>query len=99
MPLLPCNNILTLSRATACATFVRMATRERRVSHLRHKLVSDLSKVLTYGFFDMSYEDDYMEFKADDEPKTEAERLERGRLTKSNGGVGEIMRSGFETCW
>ena len=27
----------------------------------------------------MSYEGDHMEFKADDEPETEAERLERDR--------------------
>jgi hypothetical protein len=59
-----------------------MAAREHRGSDLRHKLISDLSKVLTYGFFDMSYEGDYMEFKADDEPETEAERLERERAVK-----------------
>ena len=82
----PCNNILTVSRANTCAAFVRMAVREHRGSHLRHKLISDLSKVLTYGFFDMSYEGDYMEFKADDEPETEAERLERERA------VNEIQR-------
>ena len=63
-----------------------MAAREHRGSSLRQKLISDLSKVLTYGLFDMSYEGDYMEFKADDEPETEAERLERGRA------VNEIQR-------
>jgi hypothetical protein len=63
-----------------------MAVRERRDSYLRHNLISDLSKVLTYGFFDMSYEGDYMEFKANDEPETEAEQLERERA------VDEIKR-------
>jgi hypothetical protein len=59
-----------------------MAAREARGSDLRHKLISDLSNVLTYGLFDMSYDGDYMEFKADDEPETEAERLERERAVK-----------------
>jgi len=63
-----------------------MVARENRGSLLRQKLISDLSKVLTYGFFDMTYEGDYMEFKADDEPETEAERLERERA------VDEIRR-------
>jgi hypothetical protein len=82
----PYKNILTISRATACAVFVRMAARERRGSHQRQILISDLCKVLTYGFFDMSYEGDYMEFKADDEPETEAEQLER------ENAVNEIQR-------
>jgi hypothetical protein len=56
-----------------------MAAREHRGSFLRQKLISDLSNVLAYGLFDMSYEGDYMEFKADDEPETEAEKLERER--------------------
>jgi hypothetical protein len=51
-------------------------------------------------FFDMSYEGDYIEFKADDELETEAERLERvrerERLTKSSGGVREIIRPRLE---
>lgn len=72
-------NVLTVSRAATCAAFVRMAAREHRGSHVRRKLISDLSKVLTYSLFDMTYEGDYMEFKADDEPETEAERLERER--------------------
>jgi hypothetical protein len=42
-------------------------------------LILDLAKVLTYGLFDMRYGGDYMEFKADDELETEAERLERER--------------------
>jgi hypothetical protein len=85
----PCNNVLTVSRATVCATFVRMAAREHRGSFLRQKLISDLSNVLAYGLFDMSYEGDYMEFKADDEPETEAEKLERERA------VDEIRRWGW----
>jgi hypothetical protein len=63
-----------------------MAAREHRGSFLRQKLISDLSNVLAYGLFDMSYEGDYMEFKADDEPETEAEKLERERA------VDEIRR-------
>ena len=59
-----------------------MAARERRGSHLREILILDLCKILTYGFFDMTYEGDYMELKADDEPETEAERLERERAVK-----------------
>lgn len=78
MPPSPCN-ALTMSRATTSATFVRMIAREHRRSDLRHKLISDLAKVITYGFFDMSYEGNYMEFKADDEPETEAEQSERER--------------------
>ncbi|XTI82720.1 hypothetical protein V2W45_1516701 [Cenococcum geophilum] len=69
-PQSPCN-VLTLSRAAACATFVRMAAREHRGSDLRHILILDLAKVLTYGLFGMSYDGDYMEFKADDEPERE----------------------------
>ncbi|OCK98899.1 uncharacterized protein K441DRAFT_653253 [Cenococcum geophilum 1.58] len=52
-----------------------MAAREHRGSDLRHILILDLAKVLTYGLFGMSYDGDYMEFKADDEPEVEAERL------------------------
>jgi hypothetical protein len=63
-----------------------MAAREHRGSNLRQILISDLSKVITHGLFDMSYEGDYMEFKADDEPETEEERLERERA------VDEIRR-------
>ena len=63
-----------------------MAARERRGSFLRQKLISDLSNILAYGLFDMSYEGDYMEFKADDEPETEAEQVERERA------VDEIQR-------
>jgi len=63
-----------------------MAAREHRGSFLRQKLISDLSNVLAYGLFDMTYEGDYMEFKADDEPETEAEKLERERA------VDEIRR-------
>lgn len=63
-----------------------MAAREHRDSFLRQKLISDLWNVLGYGLFDMSYEGDYMEFKADDEPETEAEKLERERA------VDEIRR-------
>ena len=63
-----------------------MAAREHRGSFLRQKLISDLSNVLAYGLFDMSYEGDYMEFKDDDEPETEAEKLERERA------VDEIRR-------
>jgi hypothetical protein len=81
----PCK-ALTVHRAAACAAFVRMAAREQRGSYLREKLISDLSKVLTYGLFDMTYEGDCMELKADDEPDTEAERLER------EGAVDEIKR-------
>ena len=88
-------NILTLSRATACATFVRMAAREHQGSSLRRILISDLTKVLIYGLFDMSYEGDYMEFKANDEPETKAEQLERERA------VDEIKRWGWrdDECW
>jgi hypothetical protein len=63
-----------------------MAAREHQGSFLREKLISDLWNVLAYGLFDMSYEGDYMEFKADDEPETEAEKLERERA------VDEIRR-------
>ena len=63
-----------------------MAAREHRGSDLRRILILDLTKALTYGLFDMTYEGDYMEFKADDEPETEAERLERERA------VNEIKR-------
>ncbi|KAI9790625.1 MAG: hypothetical protein M1816_004958 [Peltula sp. TS41687] len=82
----PPGNVLTVSRAATCAAFVRMAAREHRGNDARGIHISDLSKVLTYGLFDMSYEGDYMEFKADDEPETEAERLERERA------VDEIRR-------
>ena len=72
-------NVLTVSRAATCATLVRMAAREPRGNSLRRKLITDLSIILTYGLFDMSYEGDYMEFKPDDEPETEAEQLEMER--------------------
>ena len=93
-PQLPCN-ILTLSRATACATFVRMAAREHQGSNLRRILILDLAKVLIYGLFDMTYEGDYMEFKANDEPETKAEQLERERA------VEEIKRWSWrdDECW
>ena len=93
-PQSPCN-VLTLSRATACATFVRMAAREHRGSNLRRIFILDLAKVLTYGLFDMSYEGDYMEFKANDEPETKAEQLERERA------VDEIKRWSWrdDECW
>ncbi len=70
-------NVLTVSRAATCAALVRMAAREPRGSSLRQKLITDLSVILTYSLFDMSYEGDYMEFKPDDEPETESEKLER----------------------
>ena len=43
-----------------------MAARKHRGSDLRHILILDLAKVFTYGLFDMTYEGDHMEFKADD---------------------------------
>lgn len=70
-------NVLTVSRPATCAALVRMAAREPRGSSLREKLITDLCFILTYSLFDMRYEGDYMEFKPDDEPETEAEKLER----------------------
>jgi hypothetical protein len=72
-----------------------MAVREHQGSSLRRILISDLTKVLIYGLFDMSYEGDYMEFKANDEPETKAEQLERERA------VDEIKRWGWrdDECW
>jgi hypothetical protein len=60
-----------------------MAAREHRGTSPRQIY---LCKVITYGLFDMSYEGDYMEFKADDKPETEAEQLKR------ENAVDEIRR-------
>jgi hypothetical protein len=72
-------NVLTVSRAATCAAYVRMVACERRGSYLRRTLISDLATVLICGLFDITYEGDYMEHKSDDEPETEAEKLERER--------------------
>ena len=98
-PQSPCN-VPTLSRAAACATFVRMVAREHRGSNLRHTLILDLAKVLTYGLFNMTYKGDYMELRPMTNPKRKQNGWGgRGRLIKSSGGAGEMMSAGLGMRW
>jgi hypothetical protein len=68
---------LSLSLSAACAALIRLTAREQRDSSLRLKLIADIASIVGYGLFDMSYEGDYMTFKADDEPEPEAARAEK----------------------
>lgn len=72
---LPCT-VWTVPIPVACAAFLRIATRERRGARLRESMLGELSGVIAYGLFDMSYEGDYMEFPANGEPLTDKEVLE-----------------------
>ncbi|POR33379.1 Uncharacterized protein TPAR_06427 [Tolypocladium paradoxum] len=72
---LPCT-VWTVPFPVACAAFLRLAARERRGSLLRTSILGELANVVGYRRFDMSYEGDYMEFPADDQPLSDKEVFE-----------------------
>ncbi|KAI5861124.1 hypothetical protein GGS23DRAFT_154154 [Durotheca rogersii] len=68
--------VRTVPLPVACATFVRMAARERRGSSFRMGIIGELANVIAYSLFDMTYEGDHMEFLPDDQPLSDKEKLE-----------------------
>ncbi|KAK0718170.1 hypothetical protein B0T26DRAFT_741222 [Lasiosphaeria miniovina] len=66
----------TVPLPAACAAFARIAAREKRASPVRSGVIQQLSSVVAYSLFDMSYEGDYMEILSNDQPLSEAEMLE-----------------------
>ncbi|KAK3339625.1 hypothetical protein B0T25DRAFT_594432 [Lasiosphaeria hispida] len=66
----------TVPLPAACATFARIAAREKRASPVRSCVIQQLSSVVAYSLFDMSYEGDYMEILPNHQPLSEAEMLE-----------------------
>ena len=51
----------TVPLPATCAAFARIAAREARTSPVRRGVIEQLSSVIGYSLFDMSYEGDYME--------------------------------------
>ncbi|KAI1376607.1 hypothetical protein F4677DRAFT_83469 [Hypoxylon crocopeplum] len=72
---LPCT-VYTVPVSVACAAFVRIISREKGGSALRRATIHELCGVITYRYFDMSYEGDYREIVPDDQPLSEKEVLE-----------------------
>ncbi|KAI9656987.1 MAG: hypothetical protein M1829_000360 [Trizodia sp. TS-e1964] len=72
---LPCT-VWTVPLPAACAAFVRTLAKETRSSPSRALIIEDLSSVVTYSLFDMSYEGAYMDFPANDVPFSDEEILE-----------------------
>lgn len=68
--------IYTVPIETACASFMRIACREARPSKLRRQILQELCGIITYRYFDMSYEGDYMKILSEDVPRTEKEVME-----------------------
>ncbi|KAJ0162206.1 hypothetical protein CTA2_4927 [Colletotrichum tanaceti] len=62
---LPCT-IWTVSLSTFCAAYLRIITRESKGSRVRVMAIADLSGVIAYGMFDMSYEGSYLTTPEDD---------------------------------
>ncbi|KAK3375737.1 hypothetical protein B0T24DRAFT_616958 [Lasiosphaeria ovina] len=72
----------TVPLPAACAAFARIAAREKRTSPVRNGVIEQLSSVIGYSLFDMSYEGDYMEDLPNDQPLSEDEKLEIERAVK-----------------
>ncbi|KAI2633789.1 hypothetical protein GGS26DRAFT_554763 [Hypomontagnella submonticulosa] len=79
---LPCS-VYTVSVSVACTAFVRIASREKRGSKLRMEAICALCGVITYHFFDTSYEGDYYEIPPEDQPLSEKEVLEMTNAVNS----------------
>ncbi|KAI1469007.1 uncharacterized protein F4812DRAFT_425431 [Daldinia caldariorum] len=67
----------------ACTALVRIASREKRDSHLRMEVIGTLTSIIGYHFFDMSYEGDYHEISPDDQELSEKEVLEMSNAVNS----------------
>ncbi|KAI5866476.1 hypothetical protein GGS23DRAFT_273211 [Durotheca rogersii] len=74
-PTLP-SSVWTVPLPAACAAFARIAAREKHTSPIHDAVTEQLSSVIGYSLFDMSYEGDYMEFLPNDQPLSDQEKLE-----------------------
>ncbi|KAK0713198.1 hypothetical protein B0T26DRAFT_716747 [Lasiosphaeria miniovina] len=72
----------TVPLPAACAAFARIAAREKRTSRVHRGILEQLSSVIGESLFDMSYEGDYMEILANDQPLSEGENLEIEQAVK-----------------
>lgn len=68
--------LYTVPFVTTCTALVRIICREMCGSSLRFSAIQELCSLLTFRYFDMSYEGDWMEFPANDEPFTDKEQEE-----------------------
>ncbi|KAF4124184.1 hypothetical protein GMORB2_5900 [Geosmithia morbida] len=66
-------NIWIVPLPVVCASYARLAVRERRGTTPRQTLICDLISLVVETFFDTSYEGDYEEMIPDTVPFTEAE--------------------------
>ncbi|KAF4445764.1 hypothetical protein F53441_10513 [Fusarium austroafricanum] len=73
VPLLPCS-IWTVPVSTFCAAYLRIIMQEEAGSMARVTAIADLSGVLVYSMFDMSYEGSYMLTPEDEDLLDEGER-------------------------
>jgi len=67
---------LTVPLPAACAALARIAARQGCSQNLRMIVLEQLSGIVTYSLFDMSYEGNYMDIPPNSQPLSDAEVLE-----------------------
>ncbi|KAK0753171.1 hypothetical protein B0T18DRAFT_8060 [Schizothecium vesticola] len=67
---------LTVPLSAACAALARIAARQECSHGLRRIVLEQISGIVTYTPFDMSYEGDYMDIPPKSQPLSDAEVLE-----------------------